>query len=135
MNPRFPVYVVSKGRHETRFTSKALDAMQVPHSIVIEAQEYDLYARVIDRTKLLVLDRRFQDDYDTCDDLGSTKSKGPGAARNFAWSHALAAGHAWHWVMDDNIRLFYWMRRNHKYPVKDGTIFYAMEDWCLRSGM
>src|SRR4051812_47968459 len=119
MNPRHPVYIVSKGRHDTRFTSKALERLQVPYFVVVEQAELDLYASVIDRRRLLVLDTKYQDDYDTCDALGSTKSKGPGPARNFAWAHALAAGATWHWVMDDNIRLFYYMNRNHKYPVKD----------------
>jgi hypothetical protein len=131
-SPRFPIYIVSKGRHDTRFTSRALDAMQVPYFVVVEASEHALYASVIDPKKLLVLDPQYQADYDACDDLGLTKSKGPGPARNFAWAHALATGHAWHWVMDDNIRKFYRMNRNHKIPVSDGTLFFVMEEWCLR---
>jgi hypothetical protein len=132
MNPRFPIYIVSKGRADTRFTSKALDEMHVPYFMVIEQQEHAQYAAVVDPAKLLILDTKYQDDYDTCDDLGATKSKGPGPARNFAWAHASAAGFAWHWVMDDNIRKFYRMNRNSKIPVLDGTCFYVMEDWCLR---
>ncbi len=34
--------------------------------------------------------------------------------------------------MDDNIRVFYRFNRNSQIPVKDGTIFKAMEDFCLR---
>lgn len=132
MNPQFPLYIVSKGRADTRFTSKALDAMHVPYFVVIEGQEWDTYAAVIDAAKLLVLDPQYQRDYDTCDDLGDTKSKGPGAARNFAWAHALSLGAAWHWVMDDNIRCFYRLNRNDKIRVSDGTIFRCMEDFCLR---
>ena len=132
MNPRFPIYIVSKGRHESRLTSRAFEEMQVPYLVVVEPQELEQYASVIDRRKLLALDMKYQEHYDTCDDLGTTKSKGPGAARNFAWDHSLAAGHAWHWVMDDNIGRFYRMNRNHKYPVQDGTMFYAMEEFCLR---
>ena len=132
MNPRFPIYIPSKGRHLSRFTMRALDEMQVPYFVVVEQQQLEDYASVMDRRRLLVLDPKFQDDYDPCDDLGSSKSKGSGPARNFAWEHARAAGHEWYWCVDDNIRLFYWMQRNHKYPVKDGTIFYAMEDFCLR---
>jgi hypothetical protein len=132
MNPRAPIYIVSKGRHDTRFTSRALEEMQVPYFVVVEQQELELYAAHIHLSKLLVLDPTYQETYDTCDDLGSTKSKGPGAARNFAWDHAVAAGHAWHWVMDDNIRKFYWMNRNHKIPVQDGTMFFAMEEFCQR---
>ena len=89
MNPKYPLYIVSKGRADSRLTSKALEKMNVPYSIVIEEQEYDDYAKVIDEKKILVLDKKYQDEYDTCDDLGNTKSKGPGAARNFVWEHSI----------------------------------------------
>lgn len=55
MNPKYPVYIISKGRHESRLTSKALEVMNVPYHIVIEPQEYDLYASVIDPKKIKVL--------------------------------------------------------------------------------
>ena len=55
MIPKFPIYIISKGRWETRMTSKALEKMGVPYSIVIEPQEYDNYASVIDPKKILVL--------------------------------------------------------------------------------
>ena len=84
-NPQFPLYIPTKGRADSRLTAKVLEEMNVPFRLVIEDQEYKTYADVIDKSKLLVLDKKYQDDYDTCDDLGSTKSKGPGAARNFIW--------------------------------------------------
>jgi hypothetical protein len=132
MNPNFPLYIVSKGRYESRLTSKALESMRVPYFVVIEEQEFPLYAAVIDRRKLLILDKQYQRDYDTFDDLGETKSKGPGAARNFAWDHAIANGHDWHWVMDDNIGCWFRMNRNAHVPAADGTLFRIMEDFCLR---
>lgn len=132
MNPQFPIYIVSKGRWESRLTSKYLEAMGVPYFIVVERQEYEQYAAVIEPAKILVLDPQFQADYDTFDDLGDSKSRGPGPARNFAWAHAIASGAEWHWVMDDNIRGFYRFNRNMKIPVSDGTIFRAMEDFVLR---
>ena len=55
MNPKYPVYVISKGRSESRQTSKALEKMNIPYNIVIEHQEYDDYAAVIDEEKILVL--------------------------------------------------------------------------------
>ena len=76
MNPRYPLYIVSKGRAHSRLTSKALEAMNVPYLIVIEDQEYDDYAAVIDEKKILLLDKTYQSDYDAFDDLGMTKSKG-----------------------------------------------------------
>ena len=76
MNPNFPLYIVSKGRADSRLTSKHLELMGVPYHIVVEEQEYDVYASVIDPKKILILDSTYQDEFETCDDLGNTKSKG-----------------------------------------------------------
>ena len=130
--PLSPIYIVSKGRHESRLTSRTLEAMGVPYYIVVEEQEFEAYAGVIARDKILVLDRAYQRDYDTFDDLGETKSKGPGPARNFAWEHAKASGAPWHWVMDDNIKYFFRLNHNLKVPVSSGAVFRAMEDFCQR---
>ena len=134
LGPKHPVYIVSKGRWETRLTSRALHRLGVEHFIVVEAQERDRYAAMIDPSAtLLVLDPKYQVDYDACDDLGMTKGKGPGPARNFAWDHSVdSLGASWHWVMDDNIDGFFRLTKNLKTPVADGTIFRAMEDFCER---
>ncbi|WP_405391597.1 hypothetical protein [Pantoea stewartii] len=113
-------------------TAKALEHIGVPYHIVIEETEYDQYAAVIDAKNILVLDKQYQRDYDTFDDLGLTKSVGPGAARNFAWDHSIANGYAWHWVMDDNIRHFFRLHKNKRIRVGDGTIFRCMEDFVQR---
>jgi hypothetical protein len=130
--PNFPIYIVSKGRSESRLTSRTLESLGVFYFIVIEEQEYDLYSQVIDPNKILILDRKYQEEYDTFDNLGDSKSKGPGPARNFAWDHSISNGHKWHWVMDDNIRDFYRLNKNLKVPVSDGAIFKCMEDFVLR---
>lgn len=96
MNPRYPIYIVSKGRWESRLTSKALELMNVPYKIIIEEQEYKQYSSVIDNKKILILDKKYQKEYNTFDDLGDIKSKGPGAARNFAWDHSIENGYKWH---------------------------------------
>ena len=36
MDPRYPVYVVSKGRWESRLTSRFLEKAAVPYRIVVE---------------------------------------------------------------------------------------------------
>jgi len=130
--PRFPLYIPSKSRADVALTPRALDRMGVPYRIVVEEQQREAYAEHFPPEKLLVLDPAYLRDYDTCDDLGDTKSKGPGAARNFIWDHAVAEGHAWHWVMDDNISLFARLHQNRRIPVADGTCFHAMETFCLR---
>ncbi len=132
MNPKYPIYIVSKGRAHTRLTSKALERMRVPYSIVIEEQEYLEYSKVIDPSKILVLPQSWLDEYDTCDDLGDTLSKGPGAARNFCWWHAKHRGFKRHWVMDDNLDAFHRLNHNMKVVVETGACFAAAEDFVDR---
>ena len=131
-NPQFPIYIPSKSRADSRLTSKALEAMNVPYFIIVEKEQYDEYANVIDKKKILILDKKYQDDYDTCDSLGDTKSKGPGAARNFAWQHSIDNGNKWHWVMDDNIKSFKRYNKNKRIACYNGTPFKVMEDFVLR---
>jgi len=130
-NPQFPIYVVSKGRWDTRFTMKALEKMKVPYYVIIDKNEYKEYAKVIDKEKLLIEPKKYKEQYDMFwkDDI---KTTGPGSSRNFAWEHSMKNGFKWHWVMDDNIRKFFRLNRNWKLPVADGTILKAAEDFTLR---
>jgi hypothetical protein len=132
MNPKYPIYIVSKGRWETRLTSKALDRINVPYYIVVEAHEREKYAEVIDPSKVLVLPEKYLHEYDTCDDVGEARGKGPGAARNFCWEHSLSMGFPRHWVMDDNIASFNRLNRNLMVKVTSGAIFRAAEDFVDR---
>ena len=127
-----PVYIPSKSRADTALTPKVLENLGVPYRIIVEEQQFDDYALHHDPDRLLVLDPEFQRDYETLDDLGMSKSLGPGPARNFAWAHSISEGHDWHWVMDDNISLFARLHDNQRIPVGDGTIFDAMEDFSAR---
>lgn len=141
-NPQFPLYVVSKGRADTRLTSKALDFMKIAHYIVVEPQEVEMYEKSISDwetstgcksyAQVLELDMTYKNTYELCDDLGMTKSTGPGPARNFAWDHSIKNGYDWHWVMDDNIANFLRLNNNLKIKMGDGTCFRVMEDFCLR---
>ena len=42
-NPKYPVYIVSKGRADTMITSRSLSRMRVPHYIIIEPQDLQPY--------------------------------------------------------------------------------------------
>lgn len=132
--PQFPLYIPTKGRFDTMLTSRALCEMAQPHTLVVEPQEIELYQRAAHGTiaSVLPLDMRYKARYDTCDDLGLSKSTGPGPARNFIWDHSIEQGHAWHWVMDDNIKYFARMQRNNRIKTVSPAIFRAMEDFCLR---
>lgn len=119
MNPKYPIYIPSKGRWESRLTIKALTAMQVPFRVVIEPQEYDQYAAVVPADRILVLPF-------------SNLGQGSIPARNWIWEHAISEGHAQHWVLDDNIRTFYRLNRNQRLYLGDGTGFRVIEDFTDR---
>ena len=119
MNPEHPVYVISKGRWESRMTSKALEARGIPYHIVIEPQEYDNYAAVIDPAKIYVLPF-------------SNLGLGSIPARNWVWEHAISIGAEWHWILDDNIREFYRLTNNIKYRTTSGATFRACEEFVSR---
>ena len=82
MNPEHPVYVISKGRWELRYTSKALERTKVPYLIVVEPQEYEQYVAVIDPDKILVLPF-------------SNLGQGSIPARNWVWEHSIADCKYW----------------------------------------
>lgn len=132
MNPNYPIYIVSKKRSHSRLTVKALESMKVDYKIIIEEEDYSDYSKVIDPKNILILPKEYLDNYDTFDSLGSTKSKGAGSARNYAWDHSISIGYDYHWVMDDNIDGFYRLNRNEKCEVSSGTIFKIAEDFILR---
>lgn len=119
MNPKYPVYIISKGRWESRLTSKTLESMGVPYSIVIEPQEYDEYAKVINPDKILILPF-------------SNLGQGSIPARNWCWEHSISIGAKKHWLMDDNIDMFFRLNHNLKVPVSSGAIFRAMENFTDR---
>lgn len=119
MNPKYPIYIISKGRWESRLTSKALEEMQVPYRIVIEPQEFNEYANVINKEKILVLPF-------------SNLGKGSIPARNWVWEHSKQEGHERHWIMDDNIRAFYRRIKNNRIKALTGSIFAAAEDFVDR---
>jgi len=72
MNPNYPLYIVSKGRWESRLTSRALESMRVPYHFVIEPDEYEQYTSVIDSEEVLVLPQHYREEYDPCDNLGNS---------------------------------------------------------------
>lgn len=119
VNPQYPVYVISKGRWESRLTVKSLELMQVPYHVVIEPQEYEHYASVIDKEKIYVLPF-------------SNLGQGSIPARNWVWEHSLSLGYKRHWILDDNIIEFLRLHNNAKLGVRTGAIFKAAEDFVDR---
>lgn len=101
MLPKYPIYIISKGRWESRLTSKALERMKVPYHICVEPKEYEEYAKVIDPNKILKLPENF-----------SERKQGGIPVRNWVWEHAISTGAKRHWIMDDNISDFKRLNQN-----------------------
>ena len=124
-NPKYPVYIISKGRHETMITSRSLSRMKVPHYIAIEPQDEKNYEAALDnfniRDYVTLLIAPF-----------SNHGDGPGRARNWCWDHAISIGAEKHWVLDDNISDFYRLHQNLRIRVESGVIFKAAEDFIDR---
>lgn len=129
---KYPIYIVSKSRWESRLTSKALEYMNVDYKIIVEQHEYNEYANHIDKNKILILPQSYLDEYDTFWERASDNKTGAGAARNYAWDHSIQNGHKFHWVMDDNLDAFHRMNRNEKWESRTGIIFKCMEDFVDR---
>jgi len=119
VNPKYPIYVISKGRWESRQTARALLARKVPFRVVVEPQEFEQYAAVLPRELLLQLPF-------------SNLGQGSIPARNWVWQHSIGEGHARHWILDDNIKAFFRFNKNLKVPTADGTAFKAIEDFTDR---
>ena len=49
---KYPIYIVSKGRHETMLTSRALARIKCQHNIVIEPQDEEKYEAALDNFKI-----------------------------------------------------------------------------------
>lgn len=117
MNPRYPVFIPSKGRWESRLTIKALDRIGVPYTVFVEPQEYDNYAAVIDYKNLHVLPH---------------SNKGLVVTRNYIWDYAAYLNLPRFWTIDDNIKNFFRLNHNLKVPVTSGSMMYAIEDFVER---
>jgi hypothetical protein len=115
----YPIYVISKGRHDTRLTSKALEAMRVEYRIVVEPQERELYCSVIDSKKVLTLPF-------------SNLGLGSIPARNWVWDHAKREGHRRHWILDDNISGFRILQNKKRIAVTDRSTFTDIEKFVDR---
>ena len=117
MNPRYPVYIPTKGRWKTPYTIRALSKIGVPFKAVVEPQQAEDYAAVVGEQNLLILPHQ---------------DKGLVVTRNWIWDHALASGTKRFWTFDDNIKQFYYFNNNMKYSITSGTFLYIMEDFVER---
>lgn len=116
---RYPVYVVSKGRADSRLTSRSLEELGIDYRIVIEPQEAEDYAEHIDAAKILTLPF-------------SNLGQGSIPARNWIWDHAVESGARRHWILDDNIAGFARLNRNETRKIYDENPLIPVETFVDR---
>jgi len=116
-NPRYPIFIPTKGRWGSLLTITALERIGVPYKAVVEPQEYDDYAAVVDPSKIIVLPHR---------------DKGLVVTRNWIWDYTLSLGTPRFWTFDDNIIDFWRWDRNRKLKAHTGAILAAIEDFVER---
>jgi hypothetical protein len=119
MNPKYPIFVISKGRHDRCLTARELTMMNIPFFLVVEPQEESKYRSNYLNAKIIITPF-------------SNLGQGSIPVRNFVWEIAEKMNVKRYWILDDNIEGFHRLNRNEKYKVSDGTIFRCCEDFVDR---
>jgi hypothetical protein len=119
MNPKYPIFIISKGRSSSCLTARELIFMKVPFYLVIEPQEEDEYRKNYPSVDIIIT---------PFSELG----QGSIPVRNFVWDLASKMDVKRYWILDDNIEGFHRLTENEKYKVADGTIFRCCEDFVDR---
>lgn len=119
MNPKYPIFIISKGRSDYNHTARTLEYMRVPYKLVIEPQELVKYASQINSKNIITTPF-------------SNLGQGSIPVRNFVWDLAKQMKVERYWIMDDNIKYFYRLNRNLKVVVNDGTMIRCLEDFVDR---
>lgn len=118
---KYPIYIISKGRYDKRYTSNYLEWCGIDYKIVIEPNEYENYSKHISSEKILILPEEYLN-----------KNQGGIPARNFVWKHAKESGSKYHWILDDNIASYKRYYNSQKIIVKSGLVFRVIEDYVDR---
>jgi len=116
MNPEYAIYVISKGRWESRLTSITLETMRVPYFICVEPNEYEKYINLIDKSKVIKLPENF-----------SERGQGSIPVRNWVWDHSVENNEKRHWILDDNIQHVYFYGQNTRVKILCGQPFRLIE--------
>ena len=121
MKNKYPIYVPTKGRFESRKTVKALLEMKAEFKVVIEPQEEQLYLTILPKEYILILPFSKPTDHSMLVTV-----------RNWIKEHSILEGHKRHWQLDDNIKAFYRMNNNKRNKVLSPVIFRCVEDFVDR---
>jgi hypothetical protein len=127
---RHPVYINSKGRPERQMTAKALIALGVRPTLIVEDAEHDAYAAANPDCDVIVWPQRLFDEYEKTPGMDPHPTTGVG--RNMAFEHSAELGHSHHWIMDDNIRRFSVLNHGKLQVVGSSTPLWWHEQFADR---
>lgn len=117
--PRYPIWILSKGRWDRCLTAKTLLKDEVDFTLVVERPELEKYREHLPDAKYVVLPER-------------ATGKGAVAVRNWIWEQAVESGAERHWVLDDNIECFKRRYKAKRMIVDGGIALRTCEDFTDR---
>lgn len=115
--PRYPVYIPSKGRAANTVTAKMFETDGVAFRVVVEPQEVELYEARWGRDRVLSLPEN---------------NRGLVYSRNWIKEHAVAGGHARHWQFDDDVKGMIRLHCAHRIPCTSAVALQVAEDFVDR---
>ncbi len=135
MMPKYPFYIITYKRWDSRRTERSLEAMKIPYYLVVDGEDIPKYEPLVNKKlcTILELDQTYRETFDEFV-KAERKQKSDGPARNFVWDHAIKnyGKDSKHWILDDNIAGFARLNRNKKLLCKSPSLFRAMEDFMDR---
>lgn len=122
MNPKYPVFIPTKGRWEHLYTIRAFWRCGIPFYVVVEPQQVDDYRRAFDKEGIVPIEIL----------VTPHRDEGLVPTRNWIWDFASAMGAERFWTFDDNIRGLFRYNRNLLVPCGDGTPLRVIEEFTER---
>lgn len=122
---KYPIFVISKGRakrqgvYKQPHTVEFLEKIGCNYKIVVEQNEYEDYAKSIDKKNIIILPLDFR---------GEDNHKGSTPARNFVHRYNCDKDVYAYWILDDNIVDYMYVNNNERYKVRSPIAFRMLED-------
>lgn len=117
--PKYPVYVISKGRFKNCLTAKTFIEDGVDFHLVVEPQEAEEYSKRYGSERVIVLPF-------------SNLGLGSIPARNFVWEHSKSLGFDKHWIFDDNISNIYYLFKGKRIRINSNIALTKCEEFANR---
>ena len=119
MQPKYPLYVISKGRPDCCLSAINLLKHKVNFKLVVEPQDLDAYRNCMPDADYLVT---------PFSNLGERSIP----VRNYIWNHSNNLNAKRHWCIDDNIRVWRKFDGESRIQINPGLGLRLIENHCDR---